>query len=270
MGHRAEGDSHITACEDCGYRCRSSFIDDNTPSLDLQLPAFSFQKRGIRLLGDGGDDGVYLNGELRALDGNGTASAQMLWVAAGLAFAAWVKLGGWPFHIWSQSGERLSLASHAWLFATLVPALGAYLLYRVTPLLALSGPVRVVSLWIGAGSAAIAALLALNRPSPRSSLPFVGAVQSGLVLLTAASGRAPAVWLSILALTPVRLLLFLAADTAQQSRAAGWRRVSASLFALGGVALVAFSLLAIWWARAAGAPAPRRRGQGRVRLSRSS
>jgi hypothetical protein len=73
-----------------------------------------------------------------------------------LARAAWVKLGGWPFHLWSRAGRGLSLASQAWLYATLVPNLGAYLLYRVTPLLAVAGLLRTPLLWLGASCALIA------------------------------------------------------------------------------------------------------------------
>ncbi|MCK4473356.1 MAG: hypothetical protein KAW49_16360, partial [Anaerolineae bacterium] len=78
-----------------------------------------------------------------ALSAGGALDATRLGlVVTGLVLAVWVKLGIWPFHLWIQPGRRLGLASHAWLYATVMPNLGAYLLYRVTPLLALAGPLQ--------------------------------------------------------------------------------------------------------------------------------
>jgi len=175
-------------------------------------------------------------------------------VVAGSILAVWVKLGGWPFHLWSQSGRRLSLASQAWLYATVMPNLGAYLLYRVTPLLALAGPLQTAALWLGAGGAALAALIALTQADLRAALVYLGAAQGGLALFVAAAGVKSAVWVGLLALTPLRLLLFLVADAAQNSDSPTRRRVAACLFALGGLVLAAFGLLTTWWAREAGAP----------------
>ncbi len=183
-----------------------------------------------------------------ALDG-----ARLGLVVAGLILAVWVKLGIWPFHLWSQPGRRLTLASQAWLYATVVPNLGAYLLYRITPLLALAGPLQTAALWLGAGGAVLAALIALTQVDARGALVYVGAAQGGLALFVAASGVKPAVWLGLLALTPLRLVLFLAADAAQQSDQATRRRAGACFFALGGLALTTLGLLTTWWAREAGA-----------------
>jgi len=193
---------------------------------------------------------------LNSLEGTISASsvAHLGWVMAGFVLAAWVKLGGWPFHLWSQSGRRLSLASHVWLYATVVPTLGTYLLFRLTPLLSLAGPLQRTALWIGAGGAALAALLALTQTAPRAAWVYVGAAQAGLALFITAAGVASAVWVGLLALTPLRLLLLLAADAAENAKGILWRRVCACLFGLGGAGLVAFSLLTTWWAREASVP----------------
>jgi len=200
--------------------------------------------------------GAALGLALSSIEGSGGAldATRLGLVVAGLILAVWVKLGIWPFHLWSQPGRRLSLASHAWLYATIMPNLGLYLLYRVTPLLALAGPLQTVALWLGAGGAALAALIALTQADVRGALVYVGAAQGGLALFVAAGGVKPAVWLGLLALTPLRLLLFLAADAAQRSDSATRRRTATYLFALGGLALAAFGLLTTWWAREAGAP----------------
>jgi len=189
-----------------------------------------------------------------ALEAGGALGAtQTGLVVAGFILAVGVKLGIWPFHLWIQPGRRLALSSQAWLYATIMPNLGLYLLYRVTPLLALSGPLHTAALWLGAGGAALAMLIAFTQADLRAALVYVGAAQGGLALFVAASGVKPAVWLGLMALTPLRLLLFLSADAAQGSDSPTRRRAAACLFALGGLALAVFGLLTTWWAREAGA-----------------
>jgi formate hydrogenlyase subunit 3/multisubunit Na+/H+ antiporter MnhD subunit len=172
---------------------------------------------------------------------------------AGLLLAVWVKMGGWPFHLWAEPGRRLTLASQGWLYAILVPNLGIYLLYRVAPLLAISSAQAII-LWLGAGGAALAMLIALLRSHTRDALVYLGASQAGLLLFIAAAGPVSALWLSLIALTPLRLLLFLANDLAQRARSPVPRQVAAGCFALGGLALAAFGFLLTGWAREAGAP----------------
>jgi hypothetical protein len=128
------------------------------------------------------------------------------------------------------------------------------LLYRVAPLLSSTGYLQMASLWLGAGGAAVAALVALTQPAPRSALVYIGAVQGGLALFAGAAGLKSAVWVGMLVLTPVRLLLFLTAGVAQKAGQTRSPRAGACLFALGGLALSAFGLLTTWWAREAGVP----------------
>jgi len=193
---------------------------------------------------------------LGSIEGAGGAlEGGRLWLAvAGFVLAVWVKLGGWPFHLWSRAGRCLGLVSQAWLYATVVPNLGIYLLYRVTPLLVVAGPLRTAALWLGVAGGVVAALIALTQADVRDAMVYIGAAQGGLALFAAASGIKPAVWLGLLALTPLRLLIFLTADVARSTGSLSWRRVAACLFGLAGLALVAFGLLTTWWAREAGTP----------------
>jgi NADH:ubiquinone oxidoreductase subunit 5 (subunit L)/multisubunit Na+/H+ antiporter MnhA subunit len=177
--------------------------------------------------------------------------AHLTWVLVGLTLAAWAKLGGWPFSVWGLAARRLSLGSQAWLYATLVPNLGAYLLYRIAPLLASAGSISTALAWLGAGGAALGALAAIIQRDMRTALVSVAASQAGLLLCAAAAGLQPLVLLAILALTPLRLLLYLAADAAQHATSSRWRRMGAGVFGLGGVALSAFGLLTTWWLRRA-------------------
>jgi len=162
-----------------------------------------------------------------------------------LILAVWVKLGGLPFHLWVRAGRRLSLSSRTWLFGTVMPNLGLYLLYRVSPLVALPGPARTVAMWLGAAGAALAALLALVQTDVRAAPAYLGAVQAGLVVFVAAGWGKEAVWLALLVLTPLRTLLFVAADTPGD-------KVSAGMLSLGGLALAGFGATLVWWGRAGG------------------
>jgi formate hydrogenlyase subunit 3/multisubunit Na+/H+ antiporter MnhD subunit len=232
-----------------------------TPMAGSSSPATNRSARGGYLLLRLGDAGLlvaililwHVGGTLHidaALEaGKGLSSAPLDWAVAGFVLAVWVKLGGWPFHLWSRTGRHLSLASHAWLYATVVPNLGLYLLYRVTPLLVHPGPLRTAALWVGAAGALLAALLTLARPEPRRAMATVGAVQAGLAFVLGAAGSKSAVWLGLLLLTPLRLLLLLAADAAHHTTATVLRRSAAGLCAFAGLALTAFNLVALWWAR---------------------
>jgi NADH:ubiquinone oxidoreductase subunit 5 (subunit L)/multisubunit Na+/H+ antiporter MnhA subunit len=230
------------------------------PLAEMKSPAATHRAWRAYLLLRAGDAGM-LAAVLLLNDASGTlqidpalaagtalGGTQLDWIAAGFALAAWVKLGGWPF-LWSRAGRGLSMASQGWLYATLVPNLGAYLLYRVTPLLAVAGLLRTSLLWLGAGGAALAALVALTRADPRTAMVHVGAAQGGLALLAAAAGIKSAVWLGVLVLTPVRLVLFLAAGATQRAGSTRQRGLLAGLFGLGGLALTGFGLLTTWWVR---------------------
>ena len=184
--------------------------------------------------------------------GEALSGAPLQTMVVGFVLAVWVKLGGWPFHLWVQAGRRLALASRLWLYATLVPSLGAYLLYRVTPLLAVSSALQTTVLWIGAGGALLAALI-LTQTDQDRMLAYAGALQSGLILCVAAAGVKYAVWFGLLALIPVRLLLFLSVDLAKRRLLPTWRRVTVALFVLGGLALVTLDMLHIWWSGEGGA-----------------
>jgi hypothetical protein len=181
--------------------------------------------------------------------GQALAPGLLGWTAIGLVLAVWVKVGGWPFSLWLRVGGRLP-RSRAWLFATAMPSLGLYLLYRVTPLLARAEMVRGVVFWIGAGGAVVAVLVALAQTDLGAGIVFACSAQAGLALLLAATGAKTAVWLTVLVLMPLRLLLHLAADLP------GRRKVRAGMFALGGGCLTAWSALCTFWARAADAPWP--------------
>jgi len=170
--------------------------------------------------------------------------------AAGFLLAVWVKIGAWPFQAWGGVGHRLAPRSGAWLYATVFPNLGLYLLYRTVPLVSIAGPLGRAALWLGAGGAALAALLALRQRDldHEMTLPHVLAVLGGLAVVAASGGLQVAIWLSVLVLTPVRVLLHLAARTPERDPA---RSLGAALGAMG---LVGWALALAYWSRDIGLP----------------
>ncbi len=190
-----------------------------------------------------------------ALEAAGTLSgARLGWLVLGLVSAVWVKLGNYPLHLWNRWGRPLSPASHAWLYITVMPNLGAYLLYRVTPLLAPSAAVRTLILWLAAGAAMVAVITALTRRSVRSALTYVAAARGGLLVFSAASGVKAAVWLGLLATTPLQLLLFLTGEAPERGTPSVLGRAAQALFGLAGLTLAGIGLLITWWARQADVP----------------
>ena len=191
----------------------------------------------------------------KALEAGATLEgATLAYAVAGFLLAVWVKLGGWPFHVWSQQGRPASLATRAWLYGTVMPNLGLYLLYRVSALLPLVQPLQQAMLWVGAVGAAVAALIMLTQDDRRTALVYLGAAQAGVAIFAAASGVSSAIWLSVVLLTPVRVLLFLAADCAQIGFARWHRGAVGALSALAGLALLLYNVLMTWWAKQASAP----------------
>jgi formate hydrogenlyase subunit 3/multisubunit Na+/H+ antiporter MnhD subunit len=191
----------------------------------------------------------------KTLDAAATLEGPALTYAlAGFLLAVWVKLGGWPCHVWAQQGRPASLTTRAWLHGTVMPNLGLYLLYRITPLLHLSQPVQQAAIWLGAIGAAVAAVIMLTEDDVRTALIYLGAVLAGVALIAAASGVKSAIWLSVVLVTPLRALLFLTADWAERGIAPSHRLVVGGLSALAGFALLLYSLLMTWWARQASAP----------------
>ncbi len=192
-----------------------------------------------------------------ALDSGASLSASHLtWVIVGFILAVWVKIGAWPFEGWQQIGEQFDPASHGWTYATVMPNLGLYLLYRITPLLGLQPALQGWVLWLSLGGMALVTALALLRRDLRSALVHLNAAQSGLALCLAAGGQKTAIWLLLLVMTPLRLL-FLWGSGAIQDESPQPRRVARVLVGVGGLLLTLFNAYLVWGlAQGTGVPWP--------------
>jgi hypothetical protein len=131
------------------------------------------------------------------------------WVVGGFFLAVAVKLGLWPFHTWMAPGALPSRSAHAWLYATLMPNLGLYLLYRVAPLPAASPLLRTALLGAGLVSGLITAWALWRRPEPSLRAARLTALLHSLVWCLALLLEAKVAWWGLLALSAVRLPLYL-------------------------------------------------------------
>ena len=66
---------------------------------------------------------------------SGLPLAAQTWVYFGFIFALLIKLAIWPFGIWLQKAHRNVNSMSFWISGILTPALGYYLLYRITPII---------------------------------------------------------------------------------------------------------------------------------------
>lgn len=139
------------------------------------------------------------------------SGADLVWTVAGLALAVWVKCGIWPLHGWLAAAAGLDQVTNAWLYGATMQSLGLYLLYRVTPLMAL----HPIARWIIFGTALISIgvpLLLYRRyvASNRSLWIDVGSSLIGSVALcSAALGLKAPVAVLLLAAVPVRVTMAL-------------------------------------------------------------
>jgi len=192
-----------------------------------------------------------------ALESGATLSAARLsWVIIGFVLAVWVKIGAWPFESWQQAGEQFDAASHGWTYATVMPNLGLYLLYRITPLLSQHPALRAWVVWLSLGGMALVTGIALLKRDLRSSLVYLNAAQSGLALCLAAEGLQGLIATLLLVMTPLRLLFLWGSHVIQEQTSAR-RRMAGALTGVGGVALTGFNAYLVWQlAQGIGVPWP--------------
>ncbi len=146
------------------------------------------------------------------------------WISIGFLLAVAVKVGLWPFHAWIESGMRLTRSTYTWLYATLMPNLGLYLLYRVAPLAGGLPALRALLL-IAGGLTGVALLLTLLRyPDPRRLPARLGILLTTVVWGLALGWRAEVAWWGLVALTLVRLPFYLRLPATLPSEKAspGW------------------------------------------------
>jgi hypothetical protein len=166
---------------------------------------------------------------------------RLAWIVLGFLLVLWVKIGLWPVHAWNTFGLRLPLFTGGWMFATVMPNLGLYLLYRIVPVLSADTGLSAAVRWLGAILALVSLALALWQSATRPGIIRLLAGIGGLTLYAAASGQSGLVWLSLLVVTPLRPALMLLPPPATQRQRRQWR----SVFSLCGFSAALYGLLVL-------------------------
>jgi len=187
-----------------------------------------------------------------------TAAGSFEWTAAlkpavagavtALLFVAVVgKSAQFPLHIWLPDAMEGPTPVSALLHAATMVAAGVYLVVRADPLFAQAPATRTVMLFLGAGTAAFAALLALVQTDIKRMLAFSTCSQLGFMVAALGAGSAFAGFFHLGTHAFFKALLFLAAGSVihavhsnELSQMGGLRRrmpLTTVVFAIGALSL---------------------------------
>jgi NADH-quinone oxidoreductase subunit L len=132
-------------------------------------------------------------------------------VAAGLVVAALGKSAQLPFSFWLSQAMRGPSPVSALLHSATMVAAGAYLLLRLSPLLAASGWAAPAVAWIGAATALLLGLVAVAQSDLKQLLAASTCAQIGFMVLAAGAGGVAGGALQLVAHAATKSLLFLGA-----------------------------------------------------------
>jgi len=110
------------------------------------------------------------------------SSSQALGIGLLLLFAAAGKSGLIPFSGWLPRAMEGPTPSSAVFYGALSVHLGAYLLLRVSPIIELSFPLRVMVIGLGVATAVFAAFASRVQTDIKSSLAFASVTQVGIIV----------------------------------------------------------------------------------------
>ncbi|MBY0389936.1 MAG: NADH-quinone oxidoreductase subunit L [Mycobacterium pseudokansasii] len=210
------------------------------------------------------DLGLYLSAAAALAGGAGLALADLPdasggWrhvVAFGVLVAALGKAAQLPFSFWLSRAMAGPSAVSALLHSAAMVAMGAYLLLRVGPLLAVTGWAAAVAMWVGIGTAVLLGAVAVAQRDLKQLLAASTAAQLGFVVAAAGLGAIGGGVAQLIAHAFTKAGLFLAAGAwlsvvgtkrldelggvARRWRVLGW---SASV---GALALAGVAPLSLW------------------------
>jgi formate hydrogenlyase subunit 3/multisubunit Na+/H+ antiporter MnhD subunit len=165
----------------------------------------------------------------------------------GLLSAVWIKMAIWPLGFWADLCSSLPPIMRTWLVDLLMPSLGAYLLYRTSPLLLSSSSISEWVVFIGC----IAALTKVFFTSTnnhgmmlnRNPLEFSSVC---LVLLSALVDQ-KIIW-AFMVFWMLTRLAFLLISLRQELAPVPQKTHIQSLYLASQLLLLGFSLIALWQA----------------------
>ena len=140
--------------------------------------------------------------------------AHLRWITGGMLTAVWIKTAAWPTDGWLQVTKDLSSVSGGWLYGLLMPNLGLYLLYRVTPLVSRDPIVSWLALGLSGAGVLIAVVRIMSDLRPWQLAVSVTALLSYGALAAAATGHQTMLAWLLLASTPLRMACWLQSQRA--------------------------------------------------------
>ena len=149
-----------------------------------------------------------------SFDWTAAASERIATLVTALLFVAVVgKSAQFPLHVWLPDAMEGPTPVSALLHAATMVAAGVYLLVRADPLFARAPATRDLMLWLGAGTAAFAALLALVQTDIKKVLAYSTCSQLGFMVAAIGAGSAFAGFFHLGTHAFFKALLFLAAGS---------------------------------------------------------
>jgi formate hydrogenlyase subunit 3/multisubunit Na+/H+ antiporter MnhD subunit len=168
-------------------------------------------------------------------------------LSVGLLSAVWIKIAIWPLGFWADLCSSLPTAMRTWFVDLLMPSLGAYLLYRTSPLLLSSSSISGWVISIGCTAALIKVFFTpTNNDGPilnRNPLFF-----SSICLVILASLADKNILWAFMVFWMLARLIFLLISLGQGLEPTPQETQYPLLYLTSQLLLMGFSLIALWQA----------------------
>lgn len=165
--------------------------------------------------------------------------------AFSLTLTVWVKMAVFPFDRWRDAGSAFPSLLRTWFTEILMPALGAYLLYRIIPLLQANPTAAAWILGLSCGFFLIKKALFSHKDRATALDQEMDLFFSLNLLLLAASVQQKQGWSFLVLWLSIRSINALI-KTRQTARSPGSRFISGWIAYLPHYLMLGFSLITLW------------------------
>lgn len=131
----------------------------------------------------------------------------LTWVFFGFVLALLIKLAIWPFGVWLKRARQSAPYVSFWTSGVLLPVLGAYLLYRIVPIINSAVIFQNLTLVSALALALLNILLTALQAVKFDRFSHVGSLMSCFMFAAAASGGGSYLWFYLLGFILHRWLL---------------------------------------------------------------
>ena len=165
----------------------------------------------------------------------------------GLLSAVWIKMALWPLDFWADLCSSLPQVLRTWLVDLLMPSLGAYLLYRTSPLLLSSSGISEWVVIFGCIAAITKVFFTStnNQDGKINRNPLI--FSSVCLVVLAASGNQNILW-AFMVFWMFTRLVFLLISLKQELAPVPQETQHQSLYLASQLLLLGFSLVVLWQA----------------------